>query len=467
MNDSRSNGLAFAISDNSWPVHEVLEVDAEFIGSSAKVRFNPFVPEGGQGSNLIDADGRSYIDFSGSSGAAALGYGHPGVLAAVQWESAKLTMSSLAVTAHKQSATLARRLCELTPGDHRKKVIFAATGSEASDYACTLARAATGRSKIVAFECSYHGTTTGSAAVSGHPALINDGSSDTILFPYPSATGPAEARDQILNDIERYFERAASETAAVIVEPIQSDGGQRVAPDGFLAGVAELCRQFGVYLIVDEVKTGLGRTGHLFASSSLGLVPDMLLLGKALGGGIPLSAVVGSAAIMDTAILLASTLGGSNVACAAANATLDSLTAQGFMSHVSSRGEQMQAELREIDSRVIREVRGRGLMIGVELGDDLVRGVPADRITAAVSLRAFELGLIVLCSGVDNNVIDITPPLVIEADEVSRGVQIIAQALEDVLSGRFNFAALDEYAGWGDAPSRPTSDNRAMEGRLQ
>jgi 4-aminobutyrate aminotransferase len=465
MNLARPDGLDLEISDNAWSISEVLEMDAEFVGSSAKVRFNPFVPRSGNGWMLVDADSRQYLDFSATSGAAPLGYGHPGVLAAVQWESARLTMSSLATTAHQQSAYLARRLCELTPGGHRKKAIFAATGSEAVDYACTLARAASGRSKIIAFESSYHGTTRGSAAVSGHPALLHESPKDTVLFPYPAASEGAAAREAVLEAIKRFLEFSAGDIAAVIIEPIQSDGGQRVPPDGFLPGIATLCGRYGVLLIVDEIKTGLGRTGDLFACSGLEVVPDLLLLGKALGGGLPLSAVVGGAEIMDSPTLCASTLGGSNVSCAAANAILDSLTVPEFMGHVRNRGAQMMNELRAIGSPVIREVRGRGLMVGVELNDSPDHGLRGDQIASAVSLRSFELGLVVLCSGVHNNVIDITPPLIVDAEAVSRGVQIIAQALDDVLGGRFDFAALDEYAGWGSASTRSQSDIGTMEGR--
>jgi 4-aminobutyrate aminotransferase len=433
----------------------VLKDDAEFIGSAAKVRFSPFAPVKGRGWFLWSADGTRYIDFSASSGVAALGYGNQRVAAAVSEEVASLNISSLCTTPHHQSARLAARLCALAPGEHAKKAIFAATGSEASDYACNLARASSKRKIILAFEGSYHGATSGSAGVSGHPALAYAKDAGTVLFPYPTGNdGPRV--DAVLQSVQQYLSAHGSEVAAVLVEALQSDGGIRVPAEGFLLGLQDLCSPFGIILMVDEVKTGMGRTGTIFASETAGITPDVLILGKALGGGYPLAAVVGRAQIMDAPILCASTLGGSNVLCAAGNAALDDYEDPELLLNVRLRGEQLVQELRAIESSVISDIRGKGLMVGVELAGSA--GMPTgEKLASAVSFRAWQLGLFLVCSGNENNVLEITPPLIIDKAAITEGVRIIATALQDVLSNDFDIAQIEAYSGWGNTPVLQTN----------
>jgi 4-aminobutyrate aminotransferase len=445
-----------------WSSQEILRNDEEFIGSAGKVRFSPFTPVRGEGGTLTDAGERRYVDFSASSGVAALGYGNPHVVEAITSELARLNIASLATASLEQAARLAGRLARIAPGDHAKKVVFAATGSEASDYACNLIRAFTGRRTIVAFEGSYHGATSGSAGVSGHPALAYARGADTALLPYAESSAD-EAVDGALATLESYLSINRSHTAAVFLELIQSDGGIRVASETFLRGVEAACRRHDVAFMVDEVKTGLGRTGAMLASAAMGLVPDVVVLGKALGGGLPLAAVVGPAAIMDSPILIASTLGGSNVACAAANATLDLVESEALLQNVRDRGEQFKREVLGLASPLVSEVRGRGLMAGVVLAGSSDRDLGADQAAAAVALRAYQLGLFVTCSGSGNNVIDITPPLIIDASTISEGVAILGQALSDVGAGRFDMSELANYAGWGQPAERVTNETRENE----
>jgi 4-aminobutyrate aminotransferase len=425
--------------------------DAEFIGSAGKTRFHSFAPMRGDGWLLEDSRGHRCIDFSASCGVAALGYRNRSVAAAVVAEASKLDISCLSTAPHQQSTLLATRLCGLVPGHHHKKAIFATTGSEAVDYAISLARSYTGRRNIIAFEGSYHGATAGSAGVSGHAALRYARNADTHLFAYPAKDSVDPPMEHVLRDLENFILTAKATVAAVVVEIIQSDAGARVPADGFLEALACLCTQSRVLLIVDEVKTGLGRTGAALATTATGIVPDMLVLGKALGAGLPLAAVVGRAAIMDTPILCASTLSGSNVLCAAGNVLLDAIATDDLLGHVQARGAQLVAELRALQSPVIRNVRGRGLMVGVELDDAPGGNLRAAEIASAVAFRAAQLGLIVLFSGAENNVIDITPPLIIDEASITEGVNIIAQALRELLAGEFDFDQLEGFTGWGAA----------------
>jgi 4-aminobutyrate aminotransferase len=234
------------------------------------------------------------------------------------------------------------------------------------------------------------------------------------------------------------------------MEAVQSDGGEVVPPANVIPALRELCDRHGIWLVFDEVKTGLGRTGRMFAFEHSGVVPDAVTFGKPLGGGLPLSAVVGRAELLDVPTFSLFTLGGSPVPCAAALATLDVIEDEGLVENAARMGERLLDGLCSLQahSRLIGDVRGRGLIAGVELVADRASREPAPLDTHRLVYRCFELGLLTIYAGLAGNVVELTPPLTITADEIDEGLAIIERALADVEAGRFDDAKLAPFAGW-------------------
>ena len=267
------------------------------------------------------------------------------------------------------------------------------------------------------------------------------------------ATDPDEDERRHLEAVEEALATTcpAAETAAVLVEPIQSDGGIRAPSPAFLQGLEAICRRAGILLAIDEVKVGMGRTGYWLAHQEAGVTPDLVVLGKALGGGLPLSAIVGPADILDVEPALALfTTAGSPVSCAAGLAAIRSIEERELRANALHVGERLVTGLNELAGRqpLIGDVRGRGLVIGVELVSDRRTKAPAKRETAKVCFRAAELGLAVFYVGMNSNVLEITPPLCLTEAEADEGVGILDRALEDVAAERVPDEALAGYAGW-------------------
>ncbi len=282
--------------------------DSAALGSVQKLRFFPQSVVGGHGARLRSDDGRELIDFSGSWGAASLGYGHPAIVEAVSRAVADPAGASVLSSANAPATELAERLLALFPADYPQKVWLGHAGSDANECALRVARQASGRQGIIAFRGAYHGGTAGSMSVSGHS--VQEGSEKaagllqlTYPDPYRPELGDAES---VLADLTSRLATVGAETiAACFIEPIQSDGGLIVPPPGFLAKLAAICARHGILTICDEVKVGLGRTGYLHCFEHEGFRPDILVLGKGLGGGLPLSAVIGPAEVMDCATAFA------------------------------------------------------------------------------------------------------------------------------------------------------------------
>jgi 4-aminobutyrate aminotransferase len=434
--------------------------DARVLASLQKLRFFPLAAVGGEGSYLIAEDGRELLDFSAAWGSASLGYGHPAIVEAVRGAAASMAGASILSGINEPAVRLAESLlATLPPGPERpgleRKVWLGHSGSDANEAAVRVLRAATGRRRFIAFAGAYHGNSVGSMAVSGHPALKGDRSDDALLLiPYPSAyRDPPGTAEAILADLERRLAEdfPGGEVAALFIEPIQSDGGMLVPPEGFLRRLAELCRTHGILTVCDEVKVGLARSGHLHCFEHEGLTPDIVTFGKGLGGGLPLSAVVGPAPLMDHATAFAmQTTQGNPVCCSAGIAVLKTIRDHHLAERAGRVGSHLMDRLKGLANRhpLIGDVRGRGLAIGVELVRDPVGREPAKRETALTVYRAFELGLVLYYVGVNSNVLEFTPPLTLSDAEVDEGVDILDAALTDVAAGRVNEAAAAKFAGW-------------------
>jgi len=373
-----------------------------------------------RGARVRDTDGKTYIDCIGGYGTFSLGHRHPRVVEAVVAQLYRMPMSSKLLL-NPPMAELAERLADLTPGDLQYS-FFCNSGTEAVEGALKLARIATGRTKVIATWNAFHGKSLGALSASG-----KDMYRDPFL---PLLDGFVHVPFGHLELLEEYLDE---ETAAVILEPIQGEGGIIVPPDGYLREVRALCDRVGALLILDEVQTGLGRTGKLFACEHEGVVPDILCLAKALGGGVmPIGAVVARPELIqsyETAPLLhTSTFGGNPLACAAALATLQVVVEEDLAAQAAWKGEYLMTKLFDLQARypgTIHEVRGRGLMIGLEFASDELGGLVLGELIAGGVLTAFALN--------NMSVTRLEPPLTIERAELDEVVAVLETALQSGL----------------------------------
>ena len=355
-----------------------LRRESESLAEFMKIRFYPFVLERGEGCYLTDVDGNRYLDLCAGAGVMNIGYQNARVRAAIESEGAAAWSTTSAVFAHPRQTELAERLSSLVPGE--TKVWFGNSGSEAMDMLSRYTRLASGRPRLVSFGGSDHGQTAASAAISGL-GFHADAAADYVTkvpYPYPYRCPhepcPLDGCSLgCLEELEAQLRARGDETAAVFVEPVLANGGDIVPPQNFLPRLRQLCDAAGCWLVIDEIKTGLGRTGSLFAFEHADVAPDAVALGKALAGGLPLSAVVGRSEILDSALgTCALTLGGSPIPCAAALATLGEIKAEGLVANASVVGAELLAGLRAATagSPIVGEIRGQGLVLGVELVED-------------------------------------------------------------------------------------------------
>ncbi len=431
------------------------ERDDAAIAGIQKLRFNPLAARGGHGSYLTADDGRAILDLSASATAASLGYGHPAVIEAVTKAMADMAGASLLMYPNESAAALAEALLETLPGDAERRVWYGHSGSDANDAASRVLEAATGRHRFISFIGSYHGGVAGSMSISGHTAMTHTlPRPGLVLLPYPDPYRPRFSADDVLDMLDYQFATTCppEQVAAVFIEPIMSDGGLIVPPAGFLKALEERCQRHGILTVLDEVKVGLGRSGALHAFSHEGLEPDMVVLGKGIGGGLPLSALIGPASIMDHRPAFAiQTTGGNPVCTAAGLAVLRTVLDEDLPSRAEHVGTVLADGLRRLAERheMIGDVRGRGLAIGVDLVEDRENRTPVPATTTAkVIVRAYELGASFIYVGLAANVLEITPPLTLSDAECEEGLGIIDRALGDVAAGLIPDEAVQAYMNW-------------------
>lgn len=427
--------------------------DGHFIAGLQKLRFFPLALTGGHGPYVVDEAGRDLLDLSAAWGAASLGYGHPAIVEAVTAAARNPAGASILSATHRGAVNLAQQILAMLPEMTGHKVWFGHSGSDANETAFRAIAAATGRPRAIAFRGAYHGGTAGSMAISGHAVQSHASRAEGLtLIPYPCPYR-GEDGETVLALLAELFATTlpASEVGALFIEPIQSDGGLIVPPPGFLRRLVEMCRAHGILIVCDEVKVGLGRSGLMHCFRHEGFTPDVVCLGKGLGGGLAISAVVGPRAVMDYATAFAmQTLHGNPVSVAAAAAVLTTIEREGLQRNAAAVGAFLLQGLETLKMRhaSIGDVRGRGLAIGVELVSDRAAKTPSKMLAAKTVYRAFELGLVLYYVGLNSNVLELTPPLVLTKAQASDALSILDRALSDVEEGRVSDDAVKDYAGW-------------------
>ena len=368
---------------------------------------HPIFADRAAGARLWDEDGREYLDFASGIGTLNLGHAHPRVLAAMRAQLERFTHTCFQVVQYEGYVALAERLNALAPGDFAKKTLLLSTGAEATENAIKIARHATGRSAVVAFRYGYHGRTLLALSMTGKvaPYRQNFGpyAPEVYHAPYPYPLHGVDA-DAAIGALHTLFETevAPQRVAAIIVEPVLGEGGFVPAPFAFLRALRAECDRHGIVLVADEVQTGFGRTGTMFAIEQAGVAPDLITLAKSLAGGLPLAAVVGRAEIMDAVEPggLGGTFAGNPVACAAALATLDAFEEEGLLERARTIGAQIRERLETLAQRypAIAEVRGLGAMVAMELHEAKPDASGRNRARRIVDASC-ERGLILLTAG--------------------------------------------------------------------
>ena len=422
----------------------LIERDRHVISPSYPREY-PFVMSHGQGVEVWDVDGNRFIDFASGIAVCSTGHANPRVLAAIT-EAAGRFLHISSDFWHEYQVRLAERMNEIVPFGEDVMSFMCQSGTESVEGALKLARYVTGRPRFIAFLGSFHGRTMGSLSFTSSKYTQQAGFFPTMPgvthVPYPNPYRPLFAGEDQGRAVLDYIEHVlfagpvpANEVAAVLVEPIQGEGGYLVPPDGFLVGLRALCDRHGILLIFDEVQSGIGRTGRMFASEHWGVAPDIISLAKGLGSGLPIGAVLARRALMQrwTRGAHGNTYGGNPVTCAAAVATLD-LVEREYAANAAAMGTWFMGRLRELAQRhdCIAEVRGRGLMIGMELVEDRRTMAPARALVEALTTRAFHNGLLLLSCG--RSTIRFMPPLCVTQAEVDEAYAILCASLDQVLA---------------------------------
>jgi 4-aminobutyrate aminotransferase/(S)-3-amino-2-methylpropionate transaminase len=421
---------------------EILQRKAQVVADPLSV-YIPVVIDRGEGATLTDVDGNTFLDFTGGVGCLNVGHANARVTEAVQEQAARFLHTDFTIVPYEVYVTLAERLVATAPIAGPVKAAFFNAGTEAVENAVKFARAYTKRSAVIAFEGGFHGRTLLSLSLTSktHPYKAGLGPFAPDVYRLPFAQdyrGPSAA--EALADLERALvtQVAAESVAAIVIEPVQGEGGFVVAPPEFLAGVRRICDDNGIVLVVDEVQTGFGRTGRMWGIDHYDVEPDLITIAKSIAAGLPLSGVLGKAEIMDAPgdSAVGGTYVGNPVAQAAALAVLDVFEEEGLNDRAAAIGETIRSRMQAWQERwdAIGDVRGLGAMLAIELVHDRETKNPAPDVASAVVEAAAERGLLLLKSGIYSNCIRVLVPLVISDAELDEALGVWEQALEAVLA---------------------------------
>jgi 4-aminobutyrate aminotransferase / (S)-3-amino-2-methylpropionate transaminase / 5-aminovalerate transaminase len=419
---------------------EIIERKERVIADPLSLNF-PVVIERGEGATLTDVDGNTFIDFTGGVGCLNVGHSHPRVVEAAQEQLERFSHTDFTIVPYEVYVDLAERLCELSPITNAKAAFFNA-GTEAVENAIKFARSHTGRPAVIAFEGGFHGRTLLALSLTSktHPykAGLGPFAPEVYRAPFPNDYRGPSAADALAALERALVTQVAAETvAAIVIEPVQGEGGFVVAPKEFMHGVRRLCDEHGIVMVVDEVQTGFARTGKLFAIEHYDVQPDLITIAKSIAMGLPLSGVIGKAEIMDAPpdSAIGGTYVGNPVAQAAALAVLDVIAGEDLCARASFVGDQLRERMVAWQQRFpqVGDVRGLGAMLAIELVEDRETKNPAPALASAVTEAATERGLLLLKSGIYSNCIRVLTPLTLSDAELDEALAVWEQALEAVL----------------------------------
>jgi 4-aminobutyrate aminotransferase/(S)-3-amino-2-methylpropionate transaminase len=419
--------------------HAVIEARERYVARG--VATPPLVVARAGGTHIEDVDGKSYLDFAGGLGCQNLGHGPASVVAAIHEQVDRYLHQCFMVGMYEPYIEACRRLSDLSPcrGKEQKSILLN-SGAEAVENAVKIARVATGRPAVITFDRAFHGRTLLTMTMTSKVVPYKRGFGPfapevyrgPAPYPYRGVT-----TDDAMSALELLFKADVDpeSVACVVLEPVQGEGGFIPMPEDFPARLAELCAKHGILYVDDEVQSGVGRTGTVWAIERYGMEPDLMVSGKSLGGGLPLAGVTGRAEVMDAVPAggLGGTFGGNPVACAAAVAILDEVATPEFRERAESIGTRIRAGLDAMAERIeaIGEVRGLGAMQAIELVEDRETKAPAAGLTTETLVSARERGLIILACGLYGNVVRVLVPLVISDEDLERGLEILEEALVD------------------------------------
>jgi 4-aminobutyrate aminotransferase len=421
---------------------EILVRDAKYI-SPSYTRSYPLVAQRGYGAIIEDVDGNTFLDFNAGVAVAALGHAHPEIVEVIARQARDFVHISGTDYYYPHQTALAEKLSQVTPGDFDKKVHYGNSGAEAMEGALKAAIYSTGRNKLIAFRGAFHGRTFGTLSLTASRAVQRRGfgpqTLDVTHVPFANPIRfPLERRqgESVGQRVARYIEQtifkttvAPEDCAAIVVEPIQGEGGYVVPPFDFLPELRRICDEHGIVLIVDEVQSGMGRTGKLWAIEHFGVVPDIMCMAKAIGGGLPLGVTLAKEELMRWHVgAHASTFGGNPVAIAAAMKTFEILE-RGVMQNAADMGAYMMDRLRELQEKhaAIAQVRGLGLMIGVEISRDRDGNEPWTELRDKIVVECFNRGLVI--QGAGESAVRFSPPLIVDREQVDFAVATFEAAL--------------------------------------
>jgi 4-aminobutyrate aminotransferase/(S)-3-amino-2-methylpropionate transaminase len=398
----------------------------------------PIVIERGEGARLTDVDGNTFIDFTGGVGCLNVGHSHPRVVAAAQEQIERFSHTDFTIVPYEVYIRLAERLCELAPIEDAKAAFFNA-GTEAVENAVKFARSHTKRPAVIAFEGGFHGRTLLSLSLTSkvHPykAGLGPFAPEVYRAPFPNDYRGPSASDALAALERTLLTQVAPESvAAIVIEPVQGEGGFVVAPQEFLDGVRRLCDEHGIVMVVDEVQTGFARTGKLFAIEHYGIEPDLITVAKSIAMGLPLSGVIGKRELMDAPpdSAIGGTYVGNPVAQAAALAVLDVIGDEDLCARAAVLGDQLRERMLAWQRRFpqVGDVRGLGAMLAIELVEDPETKTPAPALASAVIDEAVNRGLLLLTSGIYSNCIRVLTPLTLSDAELDEALAVWEEALE-------------------------------------
>jgi 4-aminobutyrate aminotransferase/(S)-3-amino-2-methylpropionate transaminase len=423
----------------------------EAASSQGAAKLTAVAVDHAEGSVVVDVDGNHLLDFAGGIGTLAVGHCPPAVVSALQAQAEKLIHMCAIVGTYEPYVEVVELLNEITPGDHRKKTVLLNSGAEAVETAVKIARSYTGRPALIVFEGGYHGRTNLTLAMTSKYGLFKKGfgpfAPEIYRVPFPNLyrRPPQMSEEEFIDFSIAQFEYALtaqvdpSAVAAVVIEPVQGEGGFIPTPPRFMQRLRQLCDQHGMLLVADEIQSGMGRTGKVFAIEHYGIVPDLMTIAKSVAAGMPLAAVTGRAEIMDAPHPggLGGTYSGNPLACVAAVEAIKIIREPVFLARAQAIGARIQEHLQELQSNfpIIGDVRGLGAMIAAEMVRDRTTKEPANTETTQLSQETLKRGLITIRAGLFSNCLRFLPPLNMRDDQIDEGMGVLREALTVVSQG--------------------------------